>query len=298
MRSSLSLLHAQQALARSTRALSTACARLPTIRNAAETGKHHLCTYTAPDAVRRLRELHEKVKVMHDESRHEEARSLSSEAYELARGEFGDAHPATASAANNLALMHKGCGDTDAAATLYRTALDSYRDSVGEGHASTAAASYNLAVLLRSKGEYKEAEALDRAALATRETACGAVCLPPQSDVALARSVRRRAGLGACAGASGYPSVTEQPGDDALPTGPPRGGRATDAQGTRSARACARRDPSTHHGGRAQPLRRPREPRPKRGSLSFAPCLLIEAGVDSKHKQAFAPLSYRCVRIL
>jgi tetratricopeptide (TPR) repeat protein len=77
------------------------------------------------------------------------ARDAAQECRDLALSHFGAAHPVSASAVNNLALMHKSLGHDERATELYREALSLYRMSVGEVHRSTATVACNLALLLR-----------------------------------------------------------------------------------------------------------------------------------------------------
>jgi tetratricopeptide (TPR) repeat protein len=64
---------------------------------------------------------------------------------------FGRDHPATASAYNNVGLMHKQLGDFDASRNSYRTALKIYKATVGVDHASYASILHNLGNLNRSQ---------------------------------------------------------------------------------------------------------------------------------------------------
>ena len=69
---------------------------------------------------------------------------------------FGDNHPATASAYNNIGLMHKALGQFDDSRTNYAKALELYRDIVGTDHASYAAALNNLGNLDRAQAHVDE----------------------------------------------------------------------------------------------------------------------------------------------
>ena len=84
-----------------------------------------LCSghYKPPPSVRRIGELNEEVRGLHLSGNYAAALTASQEAYELARGEFGTTHPAFASAANNLALLHKELGNVDQATQFYQEAL-------------------------------------------------------------------------------------------------------------------------------------------------------------------------------
>ena len=69
---------------------------------------------------------------------------------------FGDSHPATASAYNNIGLMHKALGQFDDSRTNYAKALELYGDIVGTDHASYAAALNNLGNLDRAQAHVDE----------------------------------------------------------------------------------------------------------------------------------------------
>ena len=103
--------------------------------------------------------------------RYGDARDVGTECRHLVIECFGADHPASASAANNLALMHKSLGETQDAVLLYSEALKTYRVVLGEVHSSTATAACNLALLYRDSGSTEkqvEATELLEGALATR----------------------------------------------------------------------------------------------------------------------------------
>ncbi|KAL1503532.1 hypothetical protein AB1Y20_012012 [Prymnesium parvum] len=129
--------------------------------------------HSPPEPPRRLHSLHAEVAALHRAARYAEARERATEAYHLARRHFGASHPAFASAANNLALMHKRLGEAEAAARLYAEALGAYRAALGDEHLSTATAACNLALLRRDGGEAEGAERLLEAALRTRQKLLG-----------------------------------------------------------------------------------------------------------------------------
>lgn len=64
---------------------------------------------------------------------------------------FGTNHPATASAHNNVGLMHKLLGHFDDSRKHYTDALKIYQGTVGKDHASYASSLHNLANLNRSQ---------------------------------------------------------------------------------------------------------------------------------------------------
>lgn len=75
----------------------------------------------------------------------------SRELLKQTRDHFGDEHPATASAFNNLGLMQKLLGDFDEARKAYKTALGIYKRVVGTDHASYASILHNLGTLNQSQ---------------------------------------------------------------------------------------------------------------------------------------------------
>ncbi|KAL3789015.1 hypothetical protein ACHAW5_009169 [Stephanodiscus triporus] len=76
----------------------------------------------------------------------------------LASSHFGDRHPATASAHNNVGLMNKMLGRYDAAKEAYHESLRVYGEVCGRDHASYAAALSNLGMLERGRAMEGEAE--------------------------------------------------------------------------------------------------------------------------------------------
>ena len=75
-------------------------------------------TYTPPPSETRIRELHAEVAALHRVGSYEDAKARADECYALTLASFGAEHPASASAACNLALMHKHCGEVDDSAVL------------------------------------------------------------------------------------------------------------------------------------------------------------------------------------
>ena len=132
-------------------------------------------TYEAPTEEKQLAKLQPRIAELYRKGRYKEALAVGEECHALALAAFGKQHPAVASMCNNLALMHKSLGDTDAAAALYKEALDCYRVVVGEGHASTATGACNLALLIRDTdaARLQEAQALLEGALQTRRVLLG-----------------------------------------------------------------------------------------------------------------------------
>lgn len=69
---------------------------------------------------------------------------------------FGRKHPATASAFNNIGLMHKMMGDFDLSRENYHSALLIYEEIVGKDHASYAATLNNIGNLYRHQSTIDE----------------------------------------------------------------------------------------------------------------------------------------------
>ena len=109
-------------------------------------------TFQPPEEERRIRELQQRMGELYRGAQYEEARDCAEECRRLATAAFGDAHPVTASASNNAALMLKALGERERATAMYRTSLAQYTAALGESHRSTATAACNLALLLRDIG--------------------------------------------------------------------------------------------------------------------------------------------------
>ncbi|GKZ01038.1 hypothetical protein MPSEU_001055200 [Mayamaea pseudoterrestris] len=67
------------------------------------------------------------------------------------RNHFGDSHPVTAAAYNNVGLFHKQLGQFDKARFAYQAAMKVYQQTVGSDHHSYASALHNLGTLNRSQ---------------------------------------------------------------------------------------------------------------------------------------------------
>ena len=149
--------------------------RAPSLRLLSADAQPRRGTYEAPTEEKQLAKLQPRIAELYRKGRYKEALAVGEECHALALAAFGKQHPAVASMCNNLALMHKSLGDTDAAAALYKEALDCYRVVVGEEHASTATAACNLALLIRDTdvSRLQEAQALLEGALQTRRVLLG-----------------------------------------------------------------------------------------------------------------------------
>jgi tetratricopeptide (TPR) repeat protein len=70
---------------------------------------------------------------------------------EQSRNHFGEFHPATAAAHNNVGLCHKQLGQFDQARRAYQASMKVYKQTVGSDHHSYASALHNLGTLNRSQ---------------------------------------------------------------------------------------------------------------------------------------------------
>ena len=95
-------------------------------------------------------------------SNYTSALSTSQEVLQKSTDLFGLTHPATASAYNNIGLMHKMMGDFQLSRENYHRALNVYRDvpGIGTDHASYAAALNNLGNLDRAQSAMDDDEGL------------------------------------------------------------------------------------------------------------------------------------------
>lgn len=85
-----------------------------------------------------------------------DALSTAQEVLQKTTSLFGRKHPATASAYNNIGLMHKMMGDFDLSRENYHSALLIYEEIVGKDHASYAATLNNLGNLDRYQSTIDE----------------------------------------------------------------------------------------------------------------------------------------------
>jgi CHAT domain-containing protein/Tfp pilus assembly protein PilF len=95
------------------------------------------------------------------------------QALAIYRKVFGEEHPNTADAYNNLAASQTAQGQYTQAEEGLRKALAIYRKTLGEEHPSTATCHNNLAGTLKVLGKYAEAEDGYRQALAIRRKVLG-----------------------------------------------------------------------------------------------------------------------------
>ena len=99
----------------------------------------------------KLSELQHAVRTHHSHGNYPEALSSAKTVLAVSMEHFGRDHPSTASALNNVGLMHKLQGEYVHAREMYHEALQVYGDMLGKDHASYAAALHNIAVLNTSQ---------------------------------------------------------------------------------------------------------------------------------------------------
>ncbi|KAL7548407.1 hypothetical protein ACHAWF_011696 [Thalassiosira exigua] len=111
------------------------------------------------EAEEALLTLQSELRAHHRRADYASALSVASDLLDKTVELYGSSHPATASAHNNLGLMHKMLGRYDDARESYHDALRIYGEVVGKDRASYAAALSNLGMLER--GRAMEAEAAE-----------------------------------------------------------------------------------------------------------------------------------------
>ena len=110
----------------------------------------------AQKAEERILEMQSHIRTHYRHAAYSEALETSHQLLDACQKLFGDSHPATASAYNNIGLMHKALGQFDDSRTNYTRALELYGDIVGTDHASYAAALNNLGNLDRAQAHVDE----------------------------------------------------------------------------------------------------------------------------------------------
>ena len=110
----------------------------------------------AQKAEERILEMQSHIRTHYRHAAYSEALETSHQLLDACQKLFGDNHPATASAYNNIGLMHKALGQFDDSHTNYTKALELYGDIVGADHASYAAALNNLGNLDRAQAHVDE----------------------------------------------------------------------------------------------------------------------------------------------
>ncbi|KAL3779205.1 hypothetical protein HJC23_006019 [Cyclotella cryptica] len=102
-------------------------------------------------AEERILSLQATLRSHHRSASFSSALDISQELLALALSHFGKLHPATASAYNNVGLMHKCLGNYHDAKEAYEQALQIYGQVCGKDHGSYAAALSNLGMLERGR---------------------------------------------------------------------------------------------------------------------------------------------------
>lgn len=96
-------------------------------------------------------QIQQEIRIHHKHGNYKDALIASEKLLEEAQELFGKDHPATASAFNNVGLMHKMMGDWDSSRKNYHESLRVYGRVVGKDHASYAAALHNIGALNKSQ---------------------------------------------------------------------------------------------------------------------------------------------------
>jgi tetratricopeptide (TPR) repeat protein len=103
------------------------------------------------DKEKELGALQSHVAELYRSSQYRQAIKPSRDLLESTRSHFGTDHPATASAHNNLGLLHKHLGEYDESRRHYKDAMAIYKKVVGADHASYASALHNLGTCARAQ---------------------------------------------------------------------------------------------------------------------------------------------------
>jgi len=96
-------------------------------------------------------QLQSELRTYHRHAAYDTALQTASTLLDLTISHFGDQHPATASAYNNVGLMAKCLGKYSQAKEAYHKSLSIYGEVCGKDHASYAAALSNLGMLERGR---------------------------------------------------------------------------------------------------------------------------------------------------
>lgn len=108
-----------------------------------------------------MRDLQVEIAYYNRLAQYDDALTASQLLLEKSMEHFGKEHPVTASAYNNIGLMHKHLGNFEDSRNNYHSALSIYKETVGQDHASYAASLNNLANLFKSQsmlGNQSESE--------------------------------------------------------------------------------------------------------------------------------------------
>jgi tetratricopeptide (TPR) repeat protein/CHAT domain-containing protein len=133
--------------------------------------------------------LSQQVTRLHRQGKYEEAIGLATQAYDLARRQLKEEHPAFFTSVSNLAALYEAVGDYAQAELLYQRVLDIQRRVLGEQHPDVAVSLNNLAAVYQSMGEYTQAEQLYQRALAIQRLVFG------ERDLNVATSLSNLTGL-------------------------------------------------------------------------------------------------------
>jgi len=98
-----------------------------------------------------MRDLQVEIAYYNRLAQYDDALTASELLLEKSMEHFGKEHPVTASAYNNIGLMHKHLGNFEDSRNNYHSALSIYKETVGQDHASYAASLNNLANLFKSQ---------------------------------------------------------------------------------------------------------------------------------------------------
>ncbi|MDZ7686041.1 MAG: CHAT domain-containing tetratricopeptide repeat protein [Gammaproteobacteria bacterium] len=89
-----------------------------------------------------------------------EAEATFEEAFAGLMDEYGETHPSTLVATNNLGQLYEAIGLYDEAEPILEEALANFEKALGEAHPDALRARNNLALLYESQGNFREAEPL------------------------------------------------------------------------------------------------------------------------------------------
>lgn len=95
--------------------------------------------------------IQQEIRIHHKHGNYKDALKASLSLLQETLEHFGKDHPATASAYNNIGLMHKSMGDWDESRKMYHESLRIYGRVVGKDHASYAAALHNIGALNKTQ---------------------------------------------------------------------------------------------------------------------------------------------------
>ena len=125
------------------------------------------------DGFAKLSSLNKQFTELYQAGKFKEAIPIQQEFLELSEKAFGPAHPTTATALSNLALLYCSVGDYAKAEPLYQRALKIKETTLGPDDPDTATSLNNLGELYRSMGDYAKAEPLFQRSLKIDEKALG-----------------------------------------------------------------------------------------------------------------------------